>query len=167
MLLALAMLIFALTAYAESRKQVNTTTVTNFDLPKYMGRWYEIARLENGFQRGMTDVIAEYTLLDDGRVRIINSGMRNGERHQSIGKGKTTAQAGRLRVSFFMSFYSDYNIMEMAPDGQWVLVGSSSPKYLWILARSRELPDDVINHIVDLARKRGYNTDALIFNVVQ
>ena len=122
MLLALAMLIFALTAYAESRKQVNTTTVANLDLQKYMGRWYEIARLDNSFERGMTDVVAEYTLLDDGTIRIVNSGMKDGKYHQSEGRGKVTSQTGRLRVSFFMFFYSDYNILAMSPDGQWVLV---------------------------------------------
>lgn len=164
MLLALAMLIFALTAYAESRKQLNTTTVTNLDLQKFMGRWYEIARLDNRFERGMTDVVAEYTLLDDGTIRIVNSGMRDGKYHQTVGRGKLSSEVGRLRVSFFMFFYSDYNILEMAQDGQWVLVGGNSPKYLWILSREKQLPADVINHIIGLARGRGYDTNALIFS---
>ena len=164
MLLALAMLIFALTAYAESRKQLNTTTVTNLDLQKFMGRWYEIARLDNRFERGMTDVVAEYTLLNDGTIRIVNSGMRDGKYHQTVGRGKLSSEVGRLRVSFFMFFYSDYNILEMAQDGQWVLVGGNSPKYLWILSREKQLPADVINHIIGLARGRGYDTNALIFS---
>ena len=164
MLLALAMLMFALTAYAESRKQLNTTTVTNLDLQKFMGRWYEIARLDNRFERGMTDVVAEYTLLDDGTIRIVNSGMRDGKYHQTVGRGKVSSEVGRLRVSFFMFFYSDYNILEMAQDGQWVLVGGNSPKYLWILSREKQLPADVINHIIGLARGRGYDTNALIFS---
>ena len=164
MLLALAMLIFALTAYAESRKQLNTTTVTNLDLQKFMGRWYEIARLDNRFERGMTDVVAEYTLLDDGTIRIVNSGMRDGKYHQTVGRGKVSSEVGRLRVSFFMFFYSDYNILEMAQDGQWVLVGGNSPKYLWILSREKQLPADVINHIIGVARGRGYDTNALIFS---
>lgn len=164
MLLALAMLIFALTAYAESRKQLNITTVTNLDLQKFMGRWYEIARLDNRFERGMTDVVAEYTLLDDGTIRIVNSGMRDGKYHQTVGRGKVSSEVGRLRVSFFMFFYSDYNILEMAQDGQWVLVGGNSPKYLWILSREKQLPADVINHIIGLARERGYDTNALIFS---
>ena len=164
MLLALAMLIFALTAYAESRKQLNTTTVTNLDLQKFMGRWYEIARLDNRFERGMTDVVAEYTLLDDGTIRIVNSGMRDGKYHQTVGRGKLSSVVGRLRVSFFMFFYSDYNILEIAQDGQWVLVGGNSPKYLWILSREKQLPADVINHIIGLARGRGYDTNALIFS---
>ena len=164
MLLALAMLIFALTAYAESRKQLNTTTVTNLDLQKFMGRWYEIARLDNRFERGMTDVVAEYTLLDDGTIRIVNSGMRDGKYHQTVGRGKVSSEVGRLRVSFFMFFYSDYNILEMAQDGQWVLVGGNSPKYLWILSREKQLPADVINHIIGVARERGYDTNALIFS---
>ena len=164
MLMALAMLIFALTAYAESRKQLNTTTVTNLDLQKFMGRWYEIARLDNRFERGMTDVVAEYTLLDDGTIRIVNSGMRDGKYHQTVGRGKLSSEVGRLRVSFFLFFYSDYNILEIAQDGQWVLVGGNSPKYLWILSREKQLPADVINHIIGLARGRGYDTNALIFS---
>lgn len=165
MLLVLAMLIFALTAYAESRRGVNTATVANLDLQKFMGRWYEIARFDNRFERGMVDVVADYTLLDDGKIRIVNSGMRDGKLHQSIGRGKTTSQAGRLRVSFFMFFFSDYNIMEMADNGEWALVGGSSPKYLWILSRKKELSADVINHIIGLARERGYDTNALIFDM--
>ena len=164
MLLALAMLIFALTAYAESRKQVNTTTITSLDLEKYMGRWYEIARLDNRFERGLTDVEANYSLMPDGKIHIVNSGYRDGKYHETIGRGKITSQAGRLRVSFFMFFYADYNILAMAEDGKWVLVGSSTPKYLWILSREKQLPADVINHIVELARERGYDTSALIFN---
>ena len=164
MLLALAMLIFALTAYAESRKQLNTATVTNLDFQYFLGRWYEIARLDNRFERGMTDVVAEYTLLDDGTIRLVNSGMRDGKYHQTVGRGKLSSEVGRLRVSFFMFFYSDYNILEMAQDGQWVLVGGNSPKYLWILSREKQLPADVINHIIGLARERGYDTNALIFS---
>ena len=164
MLLALAMLIFALTAYAESRKGVNNSTITTLDLEKFMGRWYEIARLENSFERGMTDVVTDYSLQPDGKIRIVNSGYRDGKRHESIGRGKTTSQAGRLRVSFFMFFYADYNILEMAADGSWVLIGGGSPKYLWILAREKQLPTAVIDHIIKLARERGYDTDALIFD---
>ena len=164
MLLALAMLIFALTAYAESRKQVNTTTITSLDLEKYMGHWYEIARLDNRFERGMTNVEAHYSLLPDGKIHIVNSGYRDGTHHETIGRGKTTSQVGRLRVSFFMFFYSDYNILAMAQDGNWALVGGNSSKYLWILSREKHLPADVINYIVGLARERGYDTSALIFN---
>ena len=164
MLLALAMLIFALTAYAEGRKQeINTATVPNFDLKAFMGRWYEIARLDNRFERGMTNVIADYTLQPDGKIQIVNSGMRDGKYHETIGRGKVTRQTGRLRVSFFMFFYSDYNVMAMAQNGEWVLVGGNSPKYLWILARKKNLSEETLNHIIGLARDRGYDTDALIF----
>lgn len=165
MLLALAMLIFALTAYAEGRKQeINTATVPNFDLKAFMGRWYEIARLDNRFERGMTNVIADYTLQPDGKIQIVNSGMRDGKYHETIGRGKVSTQTGRLRVSFFMFFYSDYNVMAMAQNGEWVLVGGNSPKYLWILARKKSLPVETLNHIIGLARDRGYDTDALIFS---
>lgn len=164
MLLTLAMLVFWLAAYSESRKHINTSTVENFDLKSYMGKWYEIARLDNRFERGMTNVTTEYTLLDDGNVRVVNSGMRDGQMHHITGKAKTTSQSGRLRVSFFMFFFSDYNVLAMGHNGSWALVGSSSPKYLWILAREKSLPADVIDQILEIARSRGYDTNKLIFD---
>ena len=80
-----------------------------------------------------------------------------------MGHAKTSDDVGRLRVSFFWKFYSDYNIMEMAEDGSWVLVGSRSPNYLWILSRTPKLPQETLNRIVELARKRGYKVEELIY----
>ena len=127
-----------------------------------MGRWYELARFDHRFERDMTNVMTEYRLLDDGTVEVINIGIRDGKEHRATGHAKTTTEAGRLRVSFFWKFYSDYNIMEMAEDGSWVLVGSRSPEYLWILSRHPSLPDSTMQHIIELARKRGYAVENLI-----
>ena len=144
--------------------EIDRSVVKSLDLNNYMGRWYEVARFDHSFERGMSHVTAEYTLQSDGTVRVVNRGVRDGKQHEAIGKAKTTPEAGRLRVSFFMFFYSDYNIMEMGEGGEWVLVGSRSPKYLWILSRTPQLSDEVINHILHLARERGYDTSELIFD---
>ena len=79
------------------------------------------------------------------------------------GKAKLGKQPGQLRVSFFLFFYSDYNILALGEDYDWALVGSSSPKYLWILSRTPSLPEETLEHILDIARERGYDTDKLIW----
>ena len=143
---------------------IDRTTVSDIDLKRYMGRWYEIARFDHNFERGLKKVTADYRLQDDGSIEVINTGMRGDKPHKAIGKAKATNQPGRLRVSFFWIFYSDYNILEMGPSGEWALIGSRSPRYLWILSRTPTLPDATINHIIDVAERRGYNTKNLIFD---
>ncbi|MBR4995886.1 MAG: lipocalin family protein [Alistipes sp.] len=154
----------ALTGRCSIRNGVDRSVIKSLDLDSYMGRWYEVARFDHSFERGMTDVTADYTLQPDGTVSVVNRGMRDGQPTEAIGKAKTTSEAGRLRVSFFWIFYSDYNIMAMGPSGEWALVGSSSPKYLWILSRKPKLTEVEINQILMLARDRGYDTSQLIFD---
>ena len=163
-LLTILFTLCALTGRCAMRGDINRSVVKSLDLNNYMGLWYEVARYDHSFERGMSNVTAEYTLQPDGGVRVVNRGVRDGQQQEAIGKAKTTDEAGRLRVSFFMFFYSDYNIMEMGEGGEWVLVGSRSPKYLWILSRTPQLSDEVINHILHLARERGYDTSELIFD---
>lgn len=164
MLILSLVLFFAACAYNNSRKEIDHTTVSNVNLKDFMGRWYEIARFDHSFERGMTDVTATYKLLPDGKIEVINRGIKDGKPKEAIGKAKTTDIPGRLRVSFFWEFYSDYNILAMGKDGDWVLIGSSSPKYLWILSRTPQLPTATLNHIIGLARQRGYDTDRLIID---
>lgn len=163
MLLGIALLLMFVTAcgYGAGRDSVNRSTVTSLDLKSIMGLWYEIARFDHHFERDMEYVTATYTLLPDGSVEVKNKGMRGNEEHVSIGHAKTTDNPGRLRVSFFWKFYSDYNIMAIAPDGEWMIVGSKSPKYLWILSRKPSLPEKTLNYVVTLAAQRGYNVDKL------
>ncbi len=162
--LLLLMMLLAACVYNAGRDTIDRSTVANFNLKKFMGRWYEIARFDHRFERGMTDVTADYTLLNNGMVEVVNEGMRSGKLHRSEGRAKTTAQSGRLRVSFFWIFYSDYNILEMGEQGEWALVGSRSPQYLWILSRTPELPDSTVNYILSQATRRGYNVENLIFD---
>lgn len=165
MFIGISLLLMLITAccYGAGRDSIDRRTVASLDLKSIMGTWYEIARFDHSFERGMEQVTATYTLQEDGMVEVKNRGIRDGEEHISIGHAKTTDEPGRLRVSFFWKFYSDYNILATAPDGEWMLIGSKSPKYLWILARKPSLPEPTLRYIVALSAQRGYNVDKLIF----
>lgn len=145
--------------------RTDRTTVPSFDLARYMGTWYEIARYDHSFERGLDGVRAEYELKPDGRVGVVNSGTvsRSGRSKCARGKAYAAGVPGRLRVSFFWFFYSDYYVMELGGDYDWALVGSRSSKYLWILSRTPTLPCRTLNHILRLAQRRGYRTDKLLF----
>ena len=162
--LLLLIMLLAACVYNAGRDSIDRSTVATFNLDNFMGRWYEIARFDHSFERGLKAVTADYRLKDDGMVEVINSGIRGDKRQQAIGRAKRTSDPGRLRVSFFWIFYSDYNILDMGPEGEWVLIGSRSPRYLWILSRTPTLPDATIDHIIEVADRRGYNTSNLIFD---
>lgn len=144
-------------------QKVDNSTVRNLDLERYLGSWYEIARFDHSFERGLIHAKAQYSLNSDGTITVTNSGMKNGKYKESIGKVKLTKTAGRLRVSFFGPFYSDYRVMMLSKDYKYALVGSKSPGYLWILSRTPEVPEDVLQTILDVASGRGYDTDKLIW----
>lgn len=128
--------------YGTGTDNIDRRTVGVFDLKRYMGDWYEIARYDHRFERGLMEVRASYRLRADGRIDVRNSGVSlYGERRKTArGKARTTNHTGRLRVSFFWFFYSDYNVMELGEEYEWALVGSRSAKYLWILSRTPRLP---------------------------
>lgn len=140
-------------------------TVGQLDVRRYMGLWYEIARYDHRFERGMSDVTAEYTLRENGMISVVNSGMKDGKRHVARGKAKMPdkSQPGRLKVSFFLWFYSDYYILELAEDYSYVLIGSSSDKYLWILSRTSQLGETSKNFLLSRAQQRGYDTSKLLW----
>lgn len=144
---------------------IDRTTVDTFDLPRFMGRWYEIARYDHRFERRLEAVSTDYTLLSDGTVEVLNRGIdeRTGREKVARGKARVTDQPGRLRVSFFWFFYADYNVLALAPDYSWALIGSRSPKYLWILARTPQLSATQLGAILRLAEEKGYATAPLIY----
>ena len=145
---------------------MNTTTVSNLDVNRFMGSWYEIARYEHSFEKGMTHVKASYSLLPDGTIRVLNSGMKNGKKKEIEGKArkkKDSNSNSKLEVSFFLWFYSDYFVFELDDNYQYVVIGSSSDKYLWILSRTPQLPQSTINDLLVKIKKRGYDTSKLYF----
>ncbi len=153
------------TVMAESPKEVDNSTVDRFDLERYMGQWYEIARFDHFFERDMIKVQAKYTLLPDGTVRVENSGYKGDKYRMTRGRAKVArdGEPGLLRVKFVL-FYSDYRVLALDQENySYALVGSSSPKYLWILSRTPKLPVRVVNGLIEEAARRGYDTDQLIF----
>jgi lipocalin len=150
----------------KNSETMNTTTVKELDLPRYLGTWYEIARFDHKFERGLQGVTATYSMRDDGKIKVLNQGYENtldGKLSIAEGKAKLTDEPGKLKVSFFWIFYGDYFVMELDENYQWVLIGSSSDKYLWILSRTPKLEDNVKQLILHKAEKRGYDTSKLIW----
>ncbi len=150
---------------APNNSCINRTTVSEIDLQRFMGHWYEIARYDHPFERHLEAVETDYRLLENGKIEVINRGIdgRTGKEKVARGKARTTDHVGRLRVSFFWFFYSDYNILALGPDYSWALIGSRSPKYLWILSRTPHLPASTLREILHLAEQRGYSTAPLLF----
>lgn len=163
--LALAAAMFPGLLFAQEGRHDNTV-VPSFDLGSYLGTWYEIARYDHRFERGMDNVTAEYLLRDDGKIDVINSGWKNGKMRTAHGKAKQpdpTGEPARLRVSFFLFFYSDYRVLMIDDDYSVVLIGSSAPGYLWILSRTPSVDGAVLEKVLSEARRRGYDTSKLIY----
>lgn len=146
-----------------SKLTVDNSVVKDFDTERFLGNWYEIARFDHRFERGMEQTKAAYTLQKDGTIKVLNTGMKNGKPKQSEGRAKLTDTPALLRVSFFGPFYSDYRIMLLDKNYQYALIGGGSDNYLWILSRSSLLSDDVKTTILDEAKRRGYDISKLIW----
>ena len=142
--------------------------IQNFELDRYVGRWYEVARLDHSFERGLEAVTADYSLRDDGSIRVINSGrdIDSGEIQQAEGKAYFVQDStiGHLKVSFFGPFYGSYIIFELdQKDYQYAFVAGNSKDYLWLLARTPVVSEAVLSNFKLKASKFGFNTDDLIF----
>jgi len=141
--------------------------VTRFDVQRYQGTWYEIARLDHSFERNMTDVSARYTVQADGAVQVTNRGFNSvkNEWKEAVGKALFTGDTdrGSLKVSFFGPFYGGYHVVALDPDYRWSLVVGPDRDYLWILARDKQLDPDVKAQLLAQAQAFGLATDKLIW----
>lgn len=141
------------------------TPVQNFDLEGYLGTWYEIARLDHRFERGLSDVRADYALLPDGAISVRNSGY--GAEGWEIAEGRALPvgdpTVGHLKVSFFGPFYGAYVIFALDQDAGWALVSGPNRDFLWLLARSPELPLGERSKALALAEAAGFEVGALLF----
>ena len=140
--------------------------VENFELEPYLGTWYEIARLDHSFQRGMSNVTAHYSLREDGGVAVLNRGYRAGKGEWDEAKGKAyfigDPSIGRLKVSFFGPFYGSYNVFELGDNYEYSMVAGPDRSYLWILARQPQLPQAMFDELLSKAEAAGYDTSKLI-----
>lgn len=150
-------------ASCNSTLSVDNTPVAHLDLNRYLGEWYEIARFDHRFERGMEQTKASYALNEDGTVRVINSGIKNGKLKEAEGKAKLTDTPALLRVSFFGPFYGDYRVMLLDKDYRYALIGSGSDDYLWILSRTPKLSENDIITILEEARRRRYDIGRLLW----
>ncbi|WP_422452303.1 lipocalin family protein [Endozoicomonas sp. ALC066] len=142
--------------------------VKPFDIEKYMGKWFEIARLDHSFERGLSQVTAEYTLQRDGSVKVINSGYseKDDEYRQATGTAKFVRHSyeGYLKVSFFGPFYGSYVIFELdQKDYQYAFVSGYNKHYLWLLSRTPEVSQKLKERFIQQSAKLGFDTDQLIW----
>jgi apolipoprotein D and lipocalin family protein len=142
--------------------------VKGFELDRYLGTWYEIARLDHSFERGLSRVTAEYSLKEDGGVRVLNRGYEAAKGEWSEAEGKAyligDTSVGQLKVSFFGPFYGAYNVIELDKESyQWSLVVGPDTDYLWILSRTPTMDKAVVDQLLASAKALGFNTREVIF----
>jgi apolipoprotein D and lipocalin family protein len=142
--------------------------VDRFVLDRYLGKWYEIARLDHSFERGLERVTAEYSLRDDGGVRVINRGYSEKDKEWKEAEGKAYFVRGQdegyLKVSFFGPFYGSYIIFELDDQGyQYAFVAGPDKSYLWLLSRSPDINKEIVERFVEQSAALGFDTDQLIF----
>lgn len=151
-----------------ARLPQHITPVRDFDLPRYLGTWYEIARLDHSFERGLSRVTAEYSLREDGAIQVLNRGFNDEKQEWKQAEGRALVadrpDIGWLKVSFFGPFYASYVVFELDHEGyQYALVGSSSEKYLWILSRQPQMDTALLQRLLTQAANGGFDTNALLF----
>ena len=141
--------------------------VTGFDLNRYAGQWYEIARLDHRFERGLEQVTATYSLNDDGTVRVENRGFstKSGEWEVAIGKAKFAEDesTGHLKVSFFGPFFGSYVIFDLDQENYQYAFVTGSQNSLWLLARTPSVSGELKERFLKRVEEAGYNIDGLIF----
>jgi apolipoprotein D and lipocalin family protein len=159
-------LMFLLTGCVGVPKHVKP--VENFSLHRYLGQWHEVARLDHSFERGLSRVTANYSLRDDGGVRVLNRGYSEKKQKWTEAEGKAffvqQPDQGYLKVSFFGPFYGSYIVFELDhKDYQYSLVCGPNKSYLWILARDPEIKPELKDRLIAKAAALGFDTSRLIF----
>lgn len=141
--------------------------IDNFELNRYLGDWYEIARLDHSFERGLEAVKAEYSLRDDGGIRVINSGRDSKSQVAQQAEGRAyfmeEPNLGHLKVSFFGPFFGSYVIFELDENYQYAFIAGNNRDYLWLLARTPEVSEELIDQFISRASLLGFDTSQLIF----
>lgn len=140
--------------------------IKNFDLSRYLGEWYEVARIDNRFEKGLTQVSANYSLREDGGVKVVNKGWSATKKDwkESIGKAYfvESPQTGALKVSFFGPFYGGYNIIKLDDDYQYSLVVGPDKNYLWVLSRTPTMPAELLNQYLQFASELGFERQRIL-----
>lgn len=145
----------------------NAKAVQNFDINKYLGSWYEIARFDFRFEKDLNNVMAQYSLNDKNNVDVVNSGYNYKKEEwvkaNGVAKFRGDKNSAALKVSFFGPFYSGYNVIALDENYRYALVAGKSLKYLWILSREKSIPENVKKDYLKIAQDIGYDTSKLIW----
>ncbi len=162
LLLSITLLLASCTGIPENIKPVG-----QFELQRYLGTWYEIARLDHSFERGLSQVTANYALRDDGGVSVINRGYNEEKKEWKSAEGKAyfvdKTDTGYLKVSFFGPFYGSYVIFELDKERyNYALISGPDKEYFWILARQPQLDSEVLQRLIAQAKSLGFATEKLI-----
>ena len=156
----------AAVAVALKAEKHELDVVQAVDLSRYVGRWYEIARLPNGFQKKCADTVtADYAVRPDGKIEVINRCRKaSGEIATAKGKAKIVDKKtnAKLKVTFFWPFYGDYWILDLGPNYEYAVVGEPGRKYLWILSRSPRMDEALYQHLLQKMATQGFNTEMMI-----
>jgi apolipoprotein D and lipocalin family protein len=144
------------------------TVIDGFEVNRYMGQWYEIARLDHRFERGLNNISATYSPKADGGVKVLNKGWNEAEGQWKQAEGKAyfveKPDKGHLKVSFFGPFYGGYNIIALdKKDYSYSMITGPDKSYFWILSRTRHLPKATLDSLIEKAKQLGFATDQLIF----
>lgn len=143
------------------------TVVKPFNKVEYLGKWYEIARIDSWFEHNLNNTTAHYSVNADGSIRVYNRGynFKTNKWKQVIGKAKFIGDnnKGQLKVSFFGPFYSSYNVIALDSSYKYALVAGKNLRYLWILSRETSIPEDIKQKYISIAKKLGYNTTEFIW----
>lgn len=158
---------FFLTGCKGVRVPEGVKVVENFDINKYMGQWYEIARFDFKQEKDLSQVTATYSLNEDGSVNVLNRGFHDIDKEWKEAKGKAKfldeTDKGALKVSFFGPFYSGYNVVMLDPDYQTALIFGESTEYIWFLSREKTISDQTKELFMAKAKEAGYDLNRLVW----
>lgn len=145
----------------------NVEAVSPFEVERYLGKWYEIARFDFRFERDLDNTSAFYSLNDDGNVIVLNSGYNykknEWKKADGLAKFRGDKNIAALKVSFFGPFYSGYNVVALDADYRYALVAGKNLRYLWILSREKTIPEEIKTNYLRIAEEIGYDTSNLIW----
>jgi len=154
------------TGCGEDKKPEKVTAVENFKLTEYLGRWYEIARLEHRFEKGMEAITATYSMREDGGVKVLNKGYKTVEKEWNDAEGKAyfvgDTDKGFLKVSFFGPFYGSYIVMD-TDYKTYTMISGPDTSYFWILSRKPTLDKEILDRLLTKAKDAGFDTSVLIY----
>ncbi len=143
------------------------TPINSIETERYLGIWYEIARMDFFFERNLNKTTAEYRSNEKNYIEVINRGYNYKTNKWEKAEGKARFRSdktnGELKVSFFGPFYGEYNIIKLDNDYKYALIAGKNTKYLWILSREKTIPDEIKEKYLQTAQKAGYDTDKLIW----